>query len=168
MYIYDIKISPADKNVKLDTPEWKKAITEAQSIANQSFTALRYKRIISKLDFVDSNTVVARLESRDPINPTRAISNISFALVKNESAKQSHLLDGHIINGRVFKTSLIPKETVQSEKITILSDAAVVQEIISVFFDQKNIPRQNMDEAREVCDKIRDIIINYINKRQES
>lgn len=164
MYIYNIKISPMDKNVKLDSPEWVNAITEAQNIANRSFSAIRYKRIISKLDIVDASTIIARLESRDPINPTRSISSFSIALVKNEDAKQSHLLDGHIINGRVFKTTLVTEDTSQ---ITNLSDIEIVQEIISIFFSKKDLSIQEKELAREVRTKIRDIVITYANDKNE-
>ena len=159
-----------DKNVKLDSPEWTNAIKEAQNIANQSFSAIRYKRIISKIDFIDSSTIIARLESRDPINPTRSISSLSFALARNEDAKQSHLLDGHIINGRIFKTSLVTENTSQ---ITNLSDMAVVQEIISIFFREKDssiqedLSSREKKLARNVHDKIRDIVISYVNDKNE-
>lgn len=164
MYVYDIKMSPMDKNVKLDSPEWVNAMIEAKNIANQSFSAIRYKRGISKMDFVDSSTVVVRLESRDPINPTRSLSSFSIALVKNEEAKQSHLLDGHIISGRVFKTSLVSEDTSQ---ITDLSDTGIVQEIISVFFSKKDLSIKEKELVREVRAKIRDIVIAYVNDRNE-
>lgn len=165
MHIYNIKISPMDKNVKLDSPEWISAIIEAQNIANQSFSAIRYKRMISKLDFVDSSTIIARLESRDSINPTRALSSFSIALIKNEDAKQSHLLDGHIINKRVFKTSLITEGASQITQITNLPDESVVQEIISIFFSEKNLSIPEKELMHDVRIKIRDIIIDYVNNK---
>lgn len=164
MYIYTLEVSMADKDLLFDD-QLVAALKEAIDIANKSFSATRYNRTI---EFIrkseDSTFVILKMSSRDSINPTRSISSLSRALVKNENEKKSGLLDGHIINSCVFNTKAT--ET-HSESISNLNPTEIVQEVVSIVLGQKYLNDKETKLAKETSQKIKDIVLEYVNKKNE-
>lgn len=164
MYIYDLAVSMSDKELIFDQ-ELIDAIKQAIDIANISFSATRYNRKIEFIKAISTTSIHLQMTSRDPINATRSISSLSRALVQNEKKKESGLLEGHIINGCVFNSTLLSQTT---SSINDLNPAEIVQEVVSIVLGQKYL-RNDKERtlAREASDKIRNIVIEYVNKKND-
>lgn len=163
MYIYDLEITMARKNIPL-TEKLVATIKEAIDIANNSFSAIRYQRTIEFINQIDDYKIHIRMCSKDPINPTRSISSLSRALVKNECEKKSDILNEYIYNGSVFISKLIGENHKVS---TYISETEMVREIISMAFDQKTMNNRDKDLSNKCIHDIKDIVLYYINNKTE-
>lgn len=105
------------------------------------------------------------MKSKDSINPTRSLSSLSRALVKNENTKGSTILENYIYNGSVF----LSKTLGSSEEVSShISDTKMVQEIISMVFNQKTMNNRDKDLSKECTEAIRNIVIDYINNKTDN
>lgn len=164
MFVYDLAVTMSKKNVPLET-ELINAIKEAISIANNSFSAIRYQRTIEYVNQIDDYRMHLRMKSKDSINPTRSLSSLSRALVKNENTKGSTILENYIYNGSVF----LSKTLGSSEEVSShISDTKMVQEIISMVFNQKTMNNRDKDLSKECTEAIRNIVIDYINNKTDN
>lgn len=161
MYIYDLAVSMSDKELIFDE-KLMEAIEQAIDIANNSFSATRYDRKIEFIEAINDTSIHLRMTSRDSINATRSISSLSRALVQNELKKGSGLLEGHIINGCVFNTKLLDQT---ASSINDLNPTEIVQEVVEIVLGQKFLNDRERRLAREASDKIRDIVIEYVNRK---
>lgn len=164
MFVYNLEVYMADKSL-LFSNSLVDALKEAIEIANKSFSAIRYNRTIEyKSTSADLTHVILEMKSRDSINPTRSISSLSRALVKNENDKQSGLLEGHIINSCVFNTKIVGND---SSSIESLTPVEIVQEIVSLSLGQKYLNDKETKLAKEVYKEIEKIVLNYVNQKRE-
>lgn len=163
MYIYDLDVSMSDKELIFDK-KLMEAIKQAINIANSSFSAIRYNRKIELVETINNTNIHLRMTSRNPINATRSLSSLSRALVRNEKEKNSGLLEGHIINGCVFNTKLLNQTT---SFISNLNPTEIVQEVVAIVLGQKFLNDKERILAKEASDKIRDVVIEYVNKKNE-
>ena len=161
MYIYDLEITMSKKNIPLQK-ELIDAIKEAITIANNSFSAIRYQRTIEYVKQIDAYRIHLRMKSKDTINPTRSLSSLSRALVKNENQKCSNILENYIYNGSVFLSKTLGSN---EEVSSYISDTQMVQEIISMVFNQKTMNNRDKDLSKECVEEIRNIVIKYINNK---
>lgn len=164
MFVYNLQVSMSDKRLFFDDA-LTNAVIEAIDIANNSFSANRYNR---KIEFIrksdDLSYIELRMSSKNAINPNRSISSLSRALVKNESEKNSGLLDGHIINSCVLNTKVINSD---SDTITSIDPVTLVQEVTSIVLGQKFLNDKETKLAKEAYGKIEEVVLDYVNKKRE-
>lgn len=164
MYRYLLRLEMAEKGLPI-SDELFSAIREAADISNGAFSATRYRRKITILALDPSRrSFDVEFTSRDEVPVTRSISSLTRALVKNEQQKNSGLLEGHIVNNRVFLTSLIDSGETE---VSALRDTAVVGEIVQLFFGRQELTGSEKELARTACDQIREIVIHYLNEKDK-
>lgn len=161
MYVYDLEISMSKKNIPI-TAELVDAIKEAINLSNKSFSATRYGRSIQYIDQIDDYRIHLQMQSKDPLNATRSLSSLSRALVKNENEKNSHILDKYVYNGSVFISKNLG---VNEESSTYISDTEMVQEIISMVFNQGSMNNRDKQLSRDYTEKLRNLILDYQNNK---
>ncbi|MCM1284223.1 MAG: hypothetical protein NC242_11425 [Roseburia sp.] len=138
------------------------AIKEAIEISNMSFSSTRYGRKLEYIDKIDDYHFHIKMKSKDNINASRSLSSLARALVKNEQNKNSMLLEKYIYNGSVFNTQLISSS---KDACSHISDCQMLQELISMTFNQTTMNNRDKKLSREYTEKIREIVIEYINKK---
>lgn len=159
MFTYDLSVAMSDKSFSFtNNQEMIQAIKEAIDISNLSFSARRYKRSITFIDFIDDKHILLRMQSRDRINPTRSLSSLSRALVQNERDKNSGLLEGHLVNGCVFNAIVI-EEPPSVPAIEDLSDSEVIQILVEMATGTKY-----SEIASETLLAVKEVVLNSLNK----
>ena len=83
-------------------------------------------------------------------------------MVKNEKKKGSHILDEYVYNGSVFISKNLG---VKEEVSTYISDTKMVQEIISMVFDQGSMNNRDKQLSRDYTKKLRNLILDYQNSK---
>ncbi len=163
MYIYDLNVSMADKEMVFDK-KLIDAINQAIDISNSTISAARSNRKIEFIEKTNEKNIHLRMTSREPINPTRSISSLSRALVQNEKEKNSGLLDGHIVNCCVFNSTVINQT---SSCICNLNPPQIVQQVVEIVLGQKFLNDKERAYAKEASNKIQDIVLEYVNRKNE-
>ena len=162
MIHYKLELKMADHSLKINA-ELKNMLCNCAKYASNSVLSKRTNRKFwIDEDMPDEYTVIVHITSRDPINPTRSISAITRTISKNPSYYS--LIENHIVNGMIFKTRCIEKE---NETIIQKPDDEIVSEIISIFFGNC-MSTQEKELRREYADKIRSLILDYINSKNNS
>lgn len=161
MYIYDLSVAMSKQELPLDD-SLVNAIKEAIEIANVSFSAVRYGRNLEYMGKIDDYHLHIRMESKEDVNASRSLSGLARALVKNEQSKNSTLLEKYIYNNSVFNAHLI---SVFEDAVSHISDCQMMQELISMTFNQASMNNRDKKLSREYTEKIRKIVIEYINKK---
>ncbi|MCM1298599.1 MAG: hypothetical protein NC228_03440, partial [[Eubacterium] siraeum] len=128
-------------------------------------SSVRNSRKIEFVKKIDEKNIHLRMTSRDQVIATRSISTLSRALVQNERDKNSGLLDGHIINSCVFNSRLMDQST---SHIDNLNPTEIVQQTVEIVLGQKFLSDRERMYAKEASDKIRDIVLEYVNKKNEA
>lgn len=72
------------------------------------------------------------------------------------------LLEKYIYNGSVFNTQVISSS---KDSCSHISDCQMLQELISMTFSQTTMNNRDKKLSREYTEKIREIVIEYINKK---
>ena len=158
MIDYIIELKMADKAFPI-TDEMKELISQCALDASTTTVSRKNKRTFSVEKRIDEYTIIIKLQSRDAINPTRTMSTLTRAVVRNE--KLYSLVKDHIVNGLIFNTSLLSQQDTQ---IIHIPDTQIVSEIISIFFNTDYMPEKEKELTEETASKIRELIINYKNK----
>lgn len=158
MIDYMIELKMADKSFPI-TDEMKKLISQCALEASATTVSRKNKRTFSVEKRIDEYTIIIKLQSRDAINPTRTMSTLTRAVVHNE--KLYSLVKDHIVNGLIFNTSLLSQNDTQ---IIHIPDTQIVSEIISIFFKNDYMPKEEKELTEETASEIRKIIIDYKNK----
>ncbi|MCM1431992.1 MAG: hypothetical protein NC180_11070 [Muribaculaceae bacterium] len=161
MYIYELNVAMAKQELPLNDTLIN-AIKEAIEISNMSFSSTRYGRKLEYIDKIDDYHFHIKMKSKDNINASRSLSSLARALVKNEQNKNSMLLEKYIYNGSVFNTQLISSS---KDACSHISDCQMLQELISMTFNQTTMNNRDKKLSREYTEKIREIVIEYINKK---
>lgn len=161
MYIYDLSVAMAKQELPLDD-SLVNAIKEAIEISNRSFSAVRYGRRLKYIGKIDEYHLHIRMESKEYVNASRSLSGLARALVKNEQSKNSTLLEKYIYNSSVFNTHPI---SVLEDAVSHISDCQMMQELISMVFNQATMNNRDKKLSREYTEKIRKIVIEYINQK---
>lgn len=161
MHIYELNVAMAKQELPLDDTLIN-AIKEAIEISNMSFSSTRYGRKLEYIDKIDDYHFHIKMKSKDDINASRSLSSLARALVKNEQNKNSMLLEKYIYNGSVFNTQLISSS---EDACSHISDCQMLQELISMTFNQTTMNNRDKKLSREYTEKIREIVIEYINKK---
>ncbi len=158
MIDYMIELKMADKSFPI-TDEMKKLISQCALEASATTVSRKNKRTFSVEKRIDEYTIIIKLQSRDAINPTRTMSTLTRAVVHNE--KLYSLVKDHIVNGLIFNTSLLSQNDTQ---IIHIPDTQIVSEIISIFFKNDYMPKEEKELTEKTASEIRKIIIDYKNK----
>lgn len=161
MFIYDLSVAMAKQESPIDD-FLIEAIKEAIQISNLSFSSVRYGRKLEYMGQIDDYHMHIRMESQEDVNASRSLSGLARALVKNERGKGSSLLEKYIYNSSVFNTRLISGF---EDAVSYISDCQMVQEIISMTFNQAVMNNRDKKLSREYSEKIRKTVIEYINRK---
>lgn len=159
MYIYDLSISMADKELIFDETLIS-AIERAIAEVNASISARRSGRLIEFIKQLTQNSIQLRLTSSDPLNPTRTISAVSRALLRNES----DLLQGHVVNSCIFSSRIIAQST--SNNTDDLDPIQLVQEVVAIVLGQEYLAdNKQRNLAKEASDEIKEVVLRYLDRK---
>ena len=158
MIDYLIELRMADKNFPI-SKEMEELISKCAQEASLTTVSRKNKRTFSVEGRIDEYTILIKLQSRDEINPTRTMSTLTRAVVRNK--KLCTLVEDHIVNGLIFNTSLISK---QHSQILHIPDTEIMSEIISIFFKKDHTSKEK-ELAEETASQIRKLVIEYKNKQ---
>ena len=164
MISYLLKVRMADPTIKI-SDKMLAIIDSCTSLANETTVSKREKRTFKVLGRYPNDdekaSILIRITSRDACSPTRSLSTLARKVLENDY--MSKILDGHTPNGSVFKAELDKLD--ENYKINKLSDAEIVSEVVSVFFDDRK-PTSEKDLNRITAEKIREIVLQHINEKQ--
>lgn len=158
MMEYFVKLRMADKTFPI-TDEMKKLISQCAQEASDTIVSRKNKRTFSVQRRIDEYNILIKLQSRDVVNPTRTMSTLTRAVIRNE--KLYSMVKDHMVNGLIFSTSLLSQNDTQ---IIYMPDTEIVSEIISIFFNNDYMPAEERKLTEETVSEIRKIIIDYKNK----
>lgn len=159
MIIYKVELKMADKVLKIDD-SLKSMIIACAKEASSTTVSKKYRRTFTvEKDQPDEYTVIIKIASRESINPTRTMSTITRAVTRNPDYYD--LVKDHIVNGLIFNTRLISEE---NGFIKTMGDTDIVAEILSIFF-KDDMTDSEKELASIAAEKIRPIVIDYVNKR---
>lgn len=157
MYIYDLSISMADKELIFDE-KLISAIKSAIAEVNASISARRSGRVIEYIKQLTQNSIHLRLTSADPLAPTRTVSAVSRTLLRNER----DLLEKHIVNSCIFSSRLISQST--SNNTDDLDPIQLVQEVVAIVLGQFADNKQR-NLAKEASDQIKEVVLRYLDRK---
>ena len=134
----------------------KKSAEEANSRTN----ALRKDRCFKIGELIDSTHIEVQLLSDTEVIPSRALTALSRSMITLDSA---NILDDHIYRGCVLKSETI--KTSCNINITNISDVQLLTSITERVFCQTNMNNRDKKLSREYTEKIRSIMLEYINQK---
>ncbi len=158
MYIYYLNLTMADKKIELSN-EMLDAIIHACKEAETTINSIRNGRKFEFLKRIDNYTIKLKLESQTEVIPTRSISSITRAILKGE---KRNLFDKHFYKGSILNATL------DSQEITSAStpdDYQIIQEIVQLFFGQKDLDNWQRKAANEACKQIRETVTIYLSRK---
>lgn len=167
MYIYELSIAMADKNLKFNSEEDALilAIKRSIEVANKSYSATRYHRRIEYIERIDEDRIHIQMTSPESINPVRCITNLSRAFLK-DAYWIDNFDEKNLPNNCVFSTKILENE--KHEEITSMSDTEILKELISIFVGQgESDSYTDKKRARKVAEMIRNIVIEYVNGKSD-
>ena len=150
--LVDIETENLDKIIDLI----KKSAEEANSRTN----ALRKDRCFKIGELIDSTHIEVQLLSDTEVIPSRAMTALSRSMITLDSA---NILDDHIYRGCVLKSETI--KTSCNINITNISDVQLLTSITERVFGQTNMNNRDKKLSREYTEKIRSIMLEYINQK---
>ena len=158
MFEYNLSVSLSDSSNLNDEiiDLMKKSVVEANSRRN----ALIKGRCFKMGELIDSSHIAIQLLSNSEVIPSRALSALSRSMIALDS---DNILDDHIYRGHVLKS-----ETVKSScniNITNISDVQLLTTITEMVFGQTNMNNRDKKLSREYTEKIRSIMLEYINQK---
>ena len=161
MITYLMSVRMADPTIIIDDKVFS-IISECTISASNTVVSRREKRSYEVMgrNKDDENSIIIKLTSKNPVNPTRSLSTLSRKVLDNKY--MSNILEGHTPNGSVFKSELIDSD--EDANITYKSDPEIVSEIISLFFDNTMLPKEK-ELASDTAESIRSIVLEYINNK---
>lgn len=158
MFEYKLSVSMADSNICINDTTIKKLLIEAIQKVNCTRNS-RLKGRIFKLnpEPIDDKHVEITLTSNTEVIPTRALSSLARAILDVDT---DNTLTSH--RGCIFNSSVI---TNQENILSNISDVEMMQELQSMVFGQLNMNNRDKQLSREYTQKIRTLVIEYINAK---
>lgn len=158
MIQYRLAVKMADTSMKI-TDKMMDIISTCTNAANDTIVSKREKRTFEVVGRKDEYTIFVTLTSRDPVIPSRSLSTLTRKVLENHY--MSSILVGHTPNGCVFKATI---ESENQITITNKTDTEIVSEVVSIFFDRSLSPKAK-DLSSDAAEKIREIVIQYLNDK---
>lgn len=159
MIIYKVELKMADKVLRIDDSLKSMIIACAKEASSTTVSKKNRRTFTVEKDQPDEYTVIIKISSRESINPTRTISTITRAVTRNPD--YYNLVKDHIVNGLIFNTRLISEE---NGIVKSMTDTEIVSEILSIFF-KNDMTDSEKELASVTAEKIRTIVIDFVNKR---
>lgn len=133
----------------------KRGVAEANSRRN----ALRKGRHFIYKGVIDSVHFHIVLQSDSEVIPSRALSALTRSVINiDDKNKIKH----HIYRNALFNTVELPTS---HSYVSSLSDIEMLQELTSMIFGQSVMTLKNKNLTHTTVEKIRSIIIEYINQK---
>ena len=158
MFEYKLSVSMADSSISINDITIKKLLIEAIQKVNCTRNS-RLKGRIFKLtpEPIDDKHVEITLTSNTEVIPTRALSSLARAILEVDT-------DNTLTSYRrcIFNSSVI---TNQENILSNISDVEMMQELQSMVFGQLNMNNRDKQLSREYTQKIRILVIEYINAK---
>jgi len=148
----------ADKDLPI-SEEMERLIADCAEDAGQTIVSQKNKRTFSIDSRLDEYTLVMKLRSRDAVNPTRTMSTLTRAVLRNE--RLWSLVKDHTVNGLIFNLTVLSQ---QDTKIIHIPDTEIVSEIISIFFKRDYVPKER-ELAEQYAEELRRLVIQYKNEQ---
>lgn len=160
MFEYKLSVSMADNRVSINDTAIKKLLIEAIQAVNCTRNS-RLKGRVFKLasEPIDEKHAEITLTSSTEVIPTRALSSLARAILYVDT---DNILTSH--RGCIFNSSVI---TNQENILSSISDVEMMQELQSMVFGQLNMNNRDKHLSREYTQKIRALVIEYINAKSE-
>lgn len=158
MFEYKLSVSMADSSISINDITIKKLLIEAIQKVNCTRNS-RLKGRIFKLtpEPIDDKHVEITLTSNAEVIPTRALSSLARAILEVDT---DNTLTSY--RGCIFNSSVI---TNQENILSNISDVEMMQELQSMVFGQLNMNNRDKQLSREYTQKIRILVIEYINAK---
>lgn len=133
----------------------QRGVAEANSRRNASRKGRHfiYKGVIDPVHF----HII--LQSDSEVIPSRALSALTRSMLDIDD---SNVVRQHIYRNSLFSTMELPKTY---SHVSNLSDIEMVQELTSMIFGQSAMTQKNRNLSRNTVEKIRSIVIDYINQK---
>lgn len=162
MFEYLIEMKMAAKNIVI-TPELENEIANsAIPRANSSAASIRNNRTISFEKRVDDYTLLIKLTSKDKINATRSLSSLSTALLNgkmNQYISEKATYNGCVINAKVVDENF--------STISNVTDIELLSTVASLLFAQTEMRQKEKELARTYEQKLRALIVEFLNQKNE-
>lgn len=162
MYEYYIEMKMAMKNFPINSHLEKEIVDYAMPSANSSLSSIRNNRTISFVKRIDEYTLLIKLTSKDKVNATRSLSSLSYALLNGKMSdyvSQNAVYNGCVINSKVVKEEI--------STITNVSDINILNEVATILFAKTDMKPKEKELAREYEEKLRYLIVEYLNQKNE-
>ena len=158
MFEYKLAVSMADSSISINDITIKKLLIEAIQKVNCTRNS-RLKGRIFKLtpEPIDDKHVEITLTSYTEVIPSRALSSLARAILEVDT---DNTLTSY--RGCIFNSSVI---TSQENSLSNISDVEMMQELQSMVFGQLNMNNRDKQLSREYTQKIRILVIEYINAK---
>lgn len=133
----------------------QRGVVEANSRRNASRKGRHfiYKGVIDPVHF----HII--LQSDSEVIPSRALSALTRSMLDIDD---SNAVRQHIYRNTLFSTIELPKTY---SHVSNLSDIEMVQELMSMIFGQSAMTIKNRNLSRDTVEKIRSIVIDYVNQK---
>lgn len=161
MYEYKLSVSLSDTTLKINK-KIKDLIIKSAEEANSRRNAISKGRFFKILDLIDDYHIEIILFSNSEVVPTRSLSALSRSMLSLDS---EGILEGHCYRGCVLNAELLSSK---EQNKTNISDVEILQEIAAMLFDRTSLNNREKNMAKEASEKIKKIVIDYINKKSVS
>lgn len=161
MFKYNLSVSMSDSNLSI-TNDIRELIIHAADEANSRRNASRKGRAFQINHLIDEKHIHICLLSDTEVIPTRALSALSRSMIALDS---KGILEGHCYRGCILNATILDSD---EEIATTLSDVQLLQEITAMLFDRVSLNNREKKLAKDTSEEIRNIVINYINKKTVS
>lgn len=158
MFEYNLSVSLSDNSTLNDKiiDIMKKSADEANSRTN----ALRKGRFFKIGELIDSSHISVQLISDSEVIPSRALTALSRSMIAIDT---KNILEEHFYRGCVLKSEIVV--TSKNVNITNISDVQLLTTLTEMLFGQTNMNNRDKKLSREYTEKIRSIMLEYINKK---
>lgn len=160
MIDYVMELRMADKNLPI-TDKMEKLLCDCAKEAGETTVSRKNKRTFAIERRLDEYALLVRLQSRDAINPTRTMSTLTRAVIRNNELYS--LVKDHMVNGLIFHLTLVDEQNTQ---IIHIPDPEIIAEIVSMFFKNDFAPKEKV-LAEVFCEKIRAAVLEYKNEQRK-
>ena len=158
MFEYNLSVSLSDNSTLNDKiiDIMKKSADEANSRTN----ALRKGRFFKIGELIDSSHISVQLISDSEVIPSRALTALSRSMIAIDT---ENILEEHFYRGCVLKSEIMV--TSKNVNITNISDVQLLTTLTEMLFGQTNMNNRDKKLSREYTEKIRSIMLEYINQK---
>lgn len=158
MFEYNLSVSLSDNSTLNENiiNIMKKSAYEANSRTN----ALRKGRYFKIGNLIDASHISVQLISDSEVIPSRALTALSRSMIAIDT---DNILEEHIYRGCVLKSETI--KTSSDINVTSISDVQLLTTLTEMIFGQTNMNNRDKRLSREYTEKIRSVMIEYINQK---